>query len=148
MKANRQAEVRFGIAAEEPILEDWAKLSKHAKTARGYFKGGRYDDFDFLILDKDGTVTTYVEVKERRIAFGKYGDVIFPLRKYVLGKKVSARGQTLLVVTRYTCGTLLEVDLSQAPTKRLDIERRDRPGESVPHVSYSGNKLSFLRRAK
>jgi len=147
MKANRQAEVKFGLAVEEPILADWAKLSKHAEGARGYFKGGRYDDFDFLILDKDGTVTTYVEVKQRRIAFGKYGDVIFPLRKYVLGKKVTERGQRLLVVTSYSCGTLLQVDLSGKPTKRLDIERRDRPGEKVPHVSYSGKALTFLRVA-
>lgn len=147
MKADRQAEVRFGLNAEEPILTDWSKLSEHAAGARGYLKGGRYDDFDFLIVGKDGTVTCYVEVKQRRIAFGTYGDVIFPLRKYILGRDVSKRGCTLLVVTQYTCGTLLEVDLSQPPTKRLEIERRDRPGEKVPHVSYSGTKLTYLRRA-
>lgn len=146
MKADRQAEVRFGLDVEEPILADWAKLSGHAKGARGFLKGGRYDDFDFLIVGRDGTVSCYVEVKQRRVEFGKYGDVIFPLRKYALGKLVSGRGCALLVVTRYSCGTLVEVNLSQPPTKRLTIERRDRPGEAVPHVSYSGSKLTILRR--
>lgn len=147
MSAIKLAEVGFGEAYEEPILAEWKQLSPAATEARGFIKGGQYDDFDFIILDRRGLVIVYLEIKQRRVKFGQYGDAMFPLRKHELALEAKRRGTCILAVTRYACGSLVEVDLGQPPTKKADVTRRDRPGKAVPHVFYSGRKLRLLRGA-
>lgn len=138
------AEVGFGEACEDPILLQWAEFSPSAADIRGYLKAGQYDDFDFVIFGKSGLVVCYLEIKQRRIKFGQYGDVMFPLRKHKLALDLKRKEVLFLAVTRYACGTVIEVDLSAIPTKKADVTRRDRPGETKPHVFYSGRKLRQL----
>jgi hypothetical protein len=45
----------------------------------------------------------------------------------------------------YGCGSLVEVDLSERPSRFTDIVRRDRPGmKPVPHVIYDKHRLTLL----
>jgi hypothetical protein len=52
-------------------------------------------------------------------------------------------------VVEYGCGSLVEVDLSEKPSRYRDITRRDRPGMTpVPHVIYDKGRLRLLEGAK
>jgi hypothetical protein len=141
-----EAEVEHGLANEERILARWRESSARAKDARGFLKGGTYDDFDFVVFDKRGVVICYLEVKLRRSALARFGDVMFPARKHAFAKQVLAERKTPVVaVTEYGCGALVEVDLALPPESARDIVRRDRPGmKPVPHVFYGKSQMTVL----
>lgn len=138
----KAAEVAQGTSQEERILARWAK---HHPEARGFLKGGTYDDFDFVVFGQNGLVYCYLEVKFRRVPLSKYGDALFPLRKHAFAKLSRAQRLTpVLAVTEYSCGSLVEVDLAEEPGERRDVTRRDRPGRSVPHVLYGKTQMRVL----
>lgn len=140
------AEVEFGTSREEQILRRWVSLSDCAVDARGFLKGGEFDDFDFVVFAQGGLVLCYVEVKYRRTPFAKYGDAMFPLRKHTFAASCWRKHRLRLYgVTEYSCGTLVELDLQAVPAQRKDIARRDRPGmKPVPHVFYSKSQVTVL----
>jgi hypothetical protein len=142
----RDAEVAFGTSHEGRILKRWAASSRYAAGARGYLKGGRYDDFDFVVFGGDGLVICYLEVKLRRSPLSRFGDVMFPARKHDFAVMARSKRRTPVVaVTEYGCGALVEVGLWQEPDARRDIVRRDRPGTNpVPHVFYEKAKMRVL----
>ena len=137
------AEVNIGLAQEERILERWAK---HHESARGFLKGGEFDDFDFVIFDKTGIVACYLEVKFRRQPLAMYGDAMFSLRKHVFAIRVRKERKTpVLAVTEYSCGALVEVNLADLPSDTKPIRRRDRPGmQPVMHVFYDKGHMTVL----
>lgn len=142
----RDAEVAFGTSQEGRILKRWTSSSKYAAGARGFLKGGRYDDFDFVIFDGRGFVICYLEVKLRRSSLSRFGDVMFPTRKHERALEARRERKTPLVaVTEYGCGALVEVGLWREPDFRRDIQRRDRPDtKPVPHVFYEKGKMTVL----
>lgn len=138
-------EVAWGESREGRILKTWMSLSTYAHGAARVIKSNDYDDFDFLLLTKPGLPLCYVEVKVRRTGFGKYGDAIFPMRKHEFAKQLSRHKLPFVGVTLYGDGTLVEVDLTKAPSSQRDITRRDRPGmKPVPHGFYSKRQLTVL----
>ena len=139
----KEAEVALGTSHEPRILARWAARSKWAAGARGFVKGGRYDDFDFIIFGGDGLVICYLEVKLRRSPLSRFGDVMFPARKHAFALEARTKRKTPVVaVTEYGCGALVEVGLWQEPDVRRDVARRDRPGmKPVPHVFYEKGKM-------
>lgn len=142
----KDAEVAFGTAHEGRILARWAASSPRAAGARGFLKAGKFDDFDFVIFAGDGLVLCYLEVKLRRSPLSRFGDAIFPARKHDFALRAKRERKTpVLAVTEYGCGALVEVDLSQTPTRRQDIKRRDRPQmKPVPHVVYEKDRMAVL----
>lgn len=142
----KDAEVAFGTSHEGRILARWAAKSKYAAGARGFLKGGRYDDFDFVVFAGDGLVICYLEVKLRRSPLSRFGDVMFPARKHEFALRARRERKTPVVaVTEYGCGSLVEVALWQTPDQRRDVKRRDRPAmKPVPHVFYEKGKMTIL----
>lgn len=142
----KDAEVAFGTSHEGRILSRWAASSKYAAGARRFIKGGRYDDYDFVIFDGDGLVICYLEVKLRRSPLSRFGDVMFPARKREFALTARTKRKTPVVaVTEYGCGSLVEVELWREPDSRRDIVRRDRPGtKPVPHIFYTKAKMTVL----
>lgn len=142
----RDAEVAFGTSHEGRILARWAAKSKYAAGARGFLKGGRYDDYDFVVFAGDGLVICYLEVKLRRSPLSRFGDVMFPARKHDFAVRARRERKTPVVaVTEYGCGALVEVGLWLDPDVRKNVARRDRPGmKPVPHVFYEKAKMKVL----
>jgi hypothetical protein len=143
------SEVAWGESAEEAILLRWLRLSSFCKGWKSYAKSGGFKDFDFYILDRDGFLMAYVEVKRRRSHFSKYGDAIFPLRKHKRARQsVLKHDIPFIGVTLYGCGTLVEVPLSKVPSSTRDIQRRDRPNtKPVPHAIFSKRQMTVLAEA-
>jgi hypothetical protein len=143
-------EVAWGTADEPRIVARWAKLSEWAKAASMARKGGGFFDWDYQLFAKDGFPVCYLEVKKRRSPLWKYGDALFPKRKHDMGRRLLAEhGLRLIGVVEYGCGSLVEVDLSEKPSRYRDITRRDRPGMTpVPHVIYDKGRLRLLEGAK
>lgn len=143
------AEVEWGTAWEVGILKRWADSSSRADDARGFIKAGDYDDFDFVIFASTGLVLCYLEVKRRRTAFSKFGDAIFPRRKREFALMCKQKQRVPMIgVTEYGCGTLVEVDLATKPAREGTIERRDRPGNAVPHVFFEKKQMKVLVEAE
>jgi len=142
-------EVDYGLDKEEAILRRWCSLSPDAKDARGFLKGGTFDDFDFVIFDKWGVVSCYLEVKSRRKKLSSFGDAMAPIRKhrfatYVLKQRLTA----VLMVTEYACGSLVQVNLADKPASQRDIARRDRPKmKPVPHGFWAEGQMTVLAGA-
>jgi hypothetical protein len=143
------AEVNWGESAEETILLRWLRTTSYCKGWKCYAKSAGFKDFDFYVLDKEGFIIAYVEVKRRRSEFALYGDAIFPLRKHKRARaSVLKHDIPFIGVTLYGCGTLVEVPLSKVPSEKRDIARRDRPGQKpVPHALYSKRQLTVLESA-
>jgi hypothetical protein len=130
-------EVALGEAQEVPILRSWVKLSPYARGVHKWRKSVQFADYDFVGWTKDAIPITFVEVKGRRSEWGKYGDVIFPWRKHRLAKRLTHINVPLIGVTRYACGTIVEVNLQDDPDDRVALSRRDRPGMApVWHAVY------------
>lgn len=138
-----EGEVAEGVSQEERILRRWAD---HHPKARGFLKGGTYDDFDFVVFDTTGVVYCYLEVKFRRVRLDQYGDAMFPTRKHTFARRVELERKTpTYAVTEYADGALVEVDLRDDPADQRDITRRDRPGmKPVPHVFYDKTQFWVL----
>lgn len=142
---SKQREVNFGLEAELPILRGWARVSPYARGVARWTKSTQYADYDFIGWSKDGIPFVFVEVKERRSCWGDYDDVIFPRRKHRFARRLSHFNIALLGVTRYSCGTLVEVNLQDEPDEQRLITRRDRPNSPVWHVIYPLDALTVFR---
>lgn len=143
---DKTIEVNWGEAQEEPIFVRWRDLSPNARGAAWAMPGPKYSDWDRLVFDSDSSPVCYLEIKRRRVEFAKFGDVLLPERKVKFCvKEGAAHRLPFFLVTEYSCGSLVEVDLSQEPDQRVLIARRDRPGQKrVAHVLYEGKKLRLL----
>lgn len=143
-------EVAWGESEENRIVARWSKFSEWAQTATGARKGGRYFDWDYQLFTREGFPVCFLEVKKRRSPLYKFGDALFPKRKYDAGRKLLAEyNLRLIAVVEYGCGSLVEVDLSERPSRFTDITRRDRPGmKPVPHVIYDKHRLTLLEGVK
>jgi hypothetical protein len=142
---SRVAEVQFGEAHERPILQRWLKASKTLPTeVRWTIASAQYHDFDFILLDAEGVLNGYLEVKVRRVPFADYRDAIFPYRKHELAVRIRDRFDLpMLAVVEYACGALYEIDLSTRPAKVADIKRTDRP-RPVSHAIYTEEQMTPL----
>lgn len=145
---SKLAEVRFGTAQEIRVAQRWLHLQRHYTLGEGerLVKGGKYDDYDFTLLDDRDRIKCYLEIKVRRTPFAKYGDAMFPERKHDFAiVALEAEGHEFWGVTEYKCGTLAEVLLSVNPAFRKDVQRWDRldkPG--LPHVFYRKAQMTIL----
>lgn len=142
----KEREVAFGTGQEDRVLDRWKQLSPSAQGARGFLKGGKFDDFDYVVFAQDGLVMCYLEVKVRRSPLSRFGDAMFPRRKHDFAlKALRERCTPVLAVTEYGCGALVEVNLAFSPDSARDVARRDRPGmKPVPHVFYGKDKFRRL----
>ena len=141
-------EVNWGEAQELDVVRRWAQLSEFGKQAKRYVKSLEFDPYDVLVLAQMGVPLCALEVKVRRSAFGKYGDVLAPMKKFEFAVQMRSLGFPYLLVTQYACGTLVEVDLSEAPVESRPIARRDRPGMTpVPHGLWKDSQLRMLAGA-
>lgn len=140
------AELNFGENREVAILKRWSQLSEYGHKAKLLFKTPSYAAFDFLMLNSKGLPLAYLEVKQRRTPFVKYGDAMCPISKVQAAKACYVEyGIPALLVTEYGCGSLVEVLLTADPALRRDVARRDRPGmKPVPHGLYSREQLTVL----
>ena len=145
--STRASEVKFGESQERQILERWAKLSPFANGVEKWTKSVPFADYDFFGWSKDNIPFVAVEIKARRSQWGKWGDVIFPLRKHKFAKRLSHFNIHLIGVTGYSCGTLVEVDLLDDPCKIEMITRHDRPNMPVRHCFYTDEKLTIYGKA-
>lgn len=139
-------EVAWGEREENRIMGRWAKTSSLSPKGGFVTKSPPYADFDFCVLTKVGFPVAWVEVKLRRSPLARFGDALFPLRKHERAKELWEQHKIKLIgITEYGCGSLVEVDLSVAPTKFVDIKRRDRTGPAKPHVIYEKDKIRVLK---
>lgn len=138
-------EVAWGEAQELDVVKRWSVLSEFGREARRYVKSLDYDPYDVLVLADKGLPLCALEVKVRRSPFGKYGDVLTPMKKHEFAVQMGDLGFPYLLVTQYACGTLVEVDLSETPADSRPIARRDRPGMTpVLHGFWKGSQLRML----
>ncbi len=145
VKFDRTLEVEWGEAQEEPIFKRWRDSSASACDASWALPSPKYCDWDRLVFDKSGSPICYLEIKRRRIEFAKYGDVLLPDRKVKFCVREGATHRIpFYLVTEYSCGSLVEVDLSQEPDLRVMITRRDRSQAPVLHALYEGKKIKLL----
>jgi hypothetical protein len=142
---DREREVRFGVSQEREILTEWGKRSKYASGTARSIVGPQFADFDRILLSKEGLPLCYVEIKARRSSWGRYPDVIFPKRKHTFARRLAGYNLALIGVTRYGDGTIVEVNLGDTPADIVQIERRDRPGQSFPHAVYRGDQLTVYK---
>lgn len=138
-------EVKWGESEENRIVARWAKLSGWSTQATGARKGGRYHDWDYVLFTREGFPVCFLEVKKRRSPLYRFGDALFPKRKHDFGREILARNNLRLIgVVEYGCGSLVEVDLSERPSRFRGIKRRDRGGPEIPHVIYDKHRLTLL----
>ena len=142
---SKQAEVQFGLAQEERIAMRWLNV-KEDPVGSTLIKAGDFADFDFYVVNGSGLLHAYLEVKMRRKPLSAFGDAMFPARKHETALLAREIGNIpFLAVTEYACGTLVEVDLTDEPSFRRDIKRRDRPGmAAVPHIFYTKDRMKVL----
>jgi hypothetical protein len=140
--SSRQAEVNFGEGLERRVLNAWLGLTRRKPSV--VFHSGKYHDFDFGMLDDRGFPMAWVEVKVRRRPLAEYGDAMCPMRKHEFAKTLfTDHGVPCYLVTQYSCGTIVEVDLLQRPASTKPIRRRDRPNsDPVRHAFYKGDQLT------
>jgi hypothetical protein len=139
--STKASEVRFGESQERGILSRWADLSDYATGVAKWTKSAPCADYDFVGWSADHIPYIFVEIKARRSRWGTYGDVIFPLRKRKMAKRLSHFNIHLIGVTAYSCGTIVEVDLLDDPKEEKMITRHDRPNMPVRHCVYAGDSL-------
>ena len=138
-------EVIWGEAQELDVVKRWAGLSETGREAKRYVKSLDYDPYDVFVMGDKGLPICVLEVKVRRVEFGKYGDVLTPLKKHEFALALREMRIPYLLVTQYACGTLIEVDLAQKPSRTQKIARRDRPGMTpVAHGLWKGKQLVVL----
>ena len=144
---NIEAEVAEGLKQEVRILKRWLDESPSADQAGGVYRTGDYHDFDYFVdKDDDGFPLCYVEIKSRRTALAKFGDLIVPERKHLRALELKRKHRIRSIcVTEYGCGALVEVDLAQKPARIGDIQRRDRRHlPPKPHAFYEGKQLKVI----
>jgi len=141
--STKAAEVKFGEGLERGILNRWAEVSAFAKGVSKWTKSPPCADYDFVGWSPDHIPFIFVEIKARRSRWGTWGDVIFPLRKRKMAKRLSNFNIHLIGVTSYSCGTLVEVDLLDDPQEEKMITRHDRPNMPVRHCVYTGDSLTI-----
>ena len=107
-----------------------------------------FDPYDVLGKAERGVPLCALEVKVRRVPWGEYGDVLPPLKKHEFALSLKQMRLPYLLVTLYSDGTLVEVDLGDAPKQTKPIARRDRPGMNpVMHGLWKGKQVRVLRGA-
>ncbi len=144
---NIEAEVEHGLRNEVRILKRWLDESPSADQAGGVYRTSEYHDFDYYVdKDDDGFPLCYLEVKSRRTAFGKFGDLIVPERKHTAALDLKRKHRIKSIcITEYGDGTLVEVDLAQKPARVGPIQRRDRRHlPPKPHAFYEGKQLKII----
>lgn len=141
-------EVSWGERQEIEVAKRWKQLSVVGRRCFRPVKSLEFDPYDFLILARKGVPVCCLEVKVRRSPFGKYGDVLAPLKKHEFAVQMADLGFPYYLVTEYACGTLIEVNLSLPPAETREIARRDRPGmKPVPHGLWKGDQVLVLAGA-
>ena len=144
----KRMEVDWGESREALVLKRWCETSSFARKGARIVASEKFDDFDRIVFDRRGLPIAYLEIKVRRSPFSRFGDAIFPTRKHKFARDLRVYNLPFVAVTQYGCGTLVEVDLSQEPDRRMSIARRDRPGTTpVPHVLYERDSLTVLEGA-
>lgn len=148
--SSKADEVAWGTSAEVRIIDRWVKNSPSAKkhNVRHFMKLGSHADFDFILFNSEWMACGYAEVKRRRSRLDRFGDCIFPKRKYDLAvKDYAAHRLPVWGVTEYGCGALAEVLIFQPPAEFIDIKRHDRPGtDPVPHCVYTKAQVKVVDR--
>ena len=138
------SELEFGEAQERPILDRWLAVSRLRPSL--VIRSCQTHDFDWFLLDTKGLPLVYVEVKKRRSPLSRFGDAIFPLRKHQFALDVlGSFCIRCFGIVEYGCGTLVEVDLGEAPREVREIRRRDRPGsKAVLHGVYAADQIRVV----
>jgi len=135
----------WGESQERDVVQRWVELSPIGRLAHRFVKCLDFDPYDVLVLADKGLPLCALEVKVRRVEFGEYGDVLTPLKKHEFALSMKEMRIPYLLVTQYACGTLVEVDLGDAPKQTKPIARRDRPGMTpVMHGLWRGKQLRVL----
>lgn len=141
-------EVAWGEAQELDVVRLWVKHSELGPDAKRFVKSLDFDPYDVLVLADKGLPLCALEVKVRRVKFGEYGDVLTPLKKHEFALQLLEMNIPYLLVTLYACGTIVEVNLGDAPLETKPVSRRDRPGMTpVMHGLWKGHQLDVLREA-
>jgi hypothetical protein len=140
---SRQAEVEFGVRQERKILRRWRDHTRYFQSIHAAVAGPERADFDFLLLDRDWMLLAYLEVKVRRVRIADYGDVITPIRKHHLALRLREHRIRFLMTTLYACGTLIELDLSEKPSRVAPMKRRDRE-QGSDHAFYGPGQFTVL----
>lgn len=144
LAAAKKKEVAFGEGVEVDIWRQWKRVSPYATGVRRWMRArviGDFLHFDFIGFSAEGIPLTYLEVKERRVAWGAYPDLMMPFVKHAFAKRLARSTVPLISVTRYSCGSLVELDLADEPDEIRFITRSDRPNESVKHCFWSADKV-------
>lgn len=141
--ATKRSEVAWGTAQELEIAEAACEYL----ISQGEFeivKLGQFADADFLVTTRDGYPRFFLEVKSRRVTYGTFGDVMVPWRKHLFAlNALEDYNINTYAVTRYSCGTLVVCSLSDTPTAKQNVKRKDR-NVTLPHALYSGRNVRVL----
>jgi hypothetical protein len=150
MMSNRvsiEREVAWGESREGAVAKRWLELSPLGKMAVRVVKSSDYDDFDFYVFSKNGVPLVWLETKVRTIKFGLYGDAMFPKRKHDYAVMMKTMYKIpVFAVTEYSCGALVQVDLTLPPAEIKNVTRKDRPGKAIPHVFYKDSQMLVLAK--
>lgn len=142
--ASRLEEVRWGEGQEQGVLRRWLRSSPRCSGADRVIKSRQFQDFDYVVFDREGYPVAYVEIKVRRVPLSDFGDAVAPIRKHEAAVKLWRRHRfPMLMIVAYSCGTLVEVDLAQPPAERRALKRHDRP-KAVPHGLWKGDQLAVI----
>lgn len=139
-------EIAWGEGQELDVVKLWAQHSPMGEEAHRYVKSLEFDPYDVLVLREKGLPLCVLEAKVRRVRFEEYGDVMTPLSKHQFARELSAYSIPYFLVTLYSCGALVQVNLLNEPQERRKVARRDRPGmRPVMHGLWKGSGLQVLR---
>jgi hypothetical protein len=135
--------VKWGEEKEYQVLSQWI-LATGLPTTFRVIKSRAFQDFDYLILTKEGMPHCYLEIKVRRQSLKMFNDAIFPTRKHDFAKKLRDEHHiNFLAVVQYP-DALVEVDLASEPESIRDLQRSDR-AKAVSHAFYGRQQMTVLR---
>ncbi len=147
-------DLAYGKVYEEPAARVFAQKQWPGSEIR---PAGRFADIDFLVFagpegvsngkgglkHLPGEFIAFLEIKKRRKVAASWPSTIVHINKHHAarwGKKYFKVPTVCLVLFTDTAGYF---NLHELPDSEEDIERWDRPGQSVPHACYLYSRMTW-----
>lgn len=111
-EVSKKASVLKGERMEEYYINTYLEYYSGESSEKN---GGDYSDIDRRILDKDGNVSYYLELKERANTINAYRITKFPYAKIIAAKKlIKEKGKPVVIVIKFLdCWAGLNVDVNK-----------------------------------